>query len=78
MSLYKPRLFYSSKDRSAANASPSLRPCPKDTTFGDSLGMAMTAATGAGAFTMDPLISSAAVAGASMTCLLYTSDAADE
>ena len=27
----------------------------------------MTAATGAGAFTMDPLISSAAVAGASMT-----------
>ena len=45
--------------------SPNDSACPKDLTFGESLGMAMVAATGAGAYHVDPLISSAAVAGAS-------------
>ena len=47
--------------------SPNHKNGRKDITFGESLGVAMVAATGAGAYHMDPLISSAAVAGASMT-----------
>ena len=47
--------------------SPNDSACPKDLTFGESLGMAMVAATGAGAYHVDPLISSAAVAGASVS-----------
>ena len=47
-----------------ASDSPNHKNCRKDMSFGESLGMAMVAATGAGAYNMDPLISSAAVAGA--------------
>ena len=59
------------QDRTVDNAkqcSPNHRQCEKDITFGESLGMAMVAATGAGAaYNNEPLISSAAVAGASVS-----------
>ena len=58
------------QDRTVTNISgnsPDHKNCRKDMAFGESLGMAMVAGVGAGAYHMDPLISSAAVAGASMT-----------